>query len=343
MREPSMTKLQQLQETGIRRLGTKERGFHYRRAGGGRVGAAHRERIQDLKIPPAWSDVWIDATASGSVQAIGKDSAGRLQYLYHPDHVRRREARKFRRLIHFAQALPRMRAAVTAHLRQPGLGREPVMACILRILSTCFLRPGSHVYVRENGSYGLATLRPRHVRVKSRVVEFDFTGKSGVRQQARLEDRRVARIVRALLKQPSREVFKYQNGDGGFINVTGSHINVYIREVMGERFSAKDFRTWAGTLVCACALARAGTDILEETPVRKRKVGAAIKETAELLGNTPQVCRSSYVSPEVVAGFEKGSVITRFFRSPDELIAYRGRRLHAAERSLLSFLKRAAR
>ena len=336
-----MTRIEHFRKTGIRRLGTKERGFRYKTAAGARVTAADLMRIRELKIPPAWSDVWINAAASGAVQAIGRDAAGRLQYLYHADHVRRREARKFRRLIKFAQALPRMRGTVASHIRQPGLGKEPVMASILRILSTCFLRPGSQVYASENGSFGLATLRPRHVRVKGHVVEFDFKGKSGVQQESRLKDRRVARIVRGLLKHPSREVFKYQNGDGGFVNVTRHHINDYIREVMGENFSAKDFRTWAGTLVCACALAKVGSES-EQGAARKRQVVAAIQETADLLGNTPAVCRSSYICPEIINGFEKGRVIARFFKSPDELISYRGRNLHAAEKSLLAFMKRSA-
>jgi DNA topoisomerase-1 len=340
--EPAMTKIEQLQKTGIRRLGSKERGFRYKGAPGTRVRAADRERIRQLKIPPAWSDVWINSASGGSIQAIGRDAAGRLQYLYHADHVRRREARKFKRLVHFAQALPKMRVTVAVHIRQPGLGRETVMASILRILSSCFLRPGSQIYATENGSFGLATLRPRHVRVQGDVVEFDFTGKSGVQQESRLKDRRVATIVRGLLKHPSREVFKYQNGDGEFVNVTRHHINDYIREVMGEKFSAKDFRTWAGTLVCACALAKFGAENAETGAARKRKVVAAIQETADILGNTPAVCRSSYICPEILQGFEKGRVIRRFFKSPEELISYRGRSLHVAEKSLLAFMKRSS-
>jgi DNA topoisomerase-1 len=334
-----MTRLEQLRKTGIRRLGSPARGFKYKSAVEVRVSAADRKRIHQLKIPPAWSDVWISSAAGGAVQAIGQDAAGRLQYLYHADHVRRQQARKFRRLIKFAQALPKMRATVASHIRQPGLGRARVMASILRILSTCFLRPGSQAYASENGSFGLATLRPRHVKVKGDVVEFDFTGKSGVHQQSQLTDRQVSKIVRSLLKHPSREVFKYQNGDGEFVNVTRHHINDYIREVMGERFSAKDFRTWAGTLVCACALAKAGTEAPESRAALKSKVVAAIKETADILGNTPAVCRSAYICPEIINGFEKGKVIDRSFKSLDELISYRGRKLHVAEKSLLAFMK----
>lgn len=334
-----MTRLEQFQKTGIERLGTPARGFRYKRADGKKVSAAELRRIDELRIPPAWTDVWINAVAGGAVQAIGRDAAGRLQYLYHLNHVRRQEAKKFRRVIKFAEALPGMRATVAASLRQPDLGRDSVMASILRILSSCFIRPGSHVYANENGSFGIATLLPRHVKVKGDLVEFDFPGKSGVRQFRQIKDRKVAKVVRKLLLHPSREVFKYQNGNGEFVNVTRPHINAYIREVMGESFSAKDFRTWAGTLVCACALARAGTDVTDKPTVRKRKIVEAIKETADALGNTPAVCRSSYICPEIINSFETGKIIDHYFNTLKELITYRGRKLHAAEKSLLRFMK----
>jgi DNA topoisomerase-1 len=336
-----MTRLEQLQRTGIRRLGSPARGFKYKSAGG-RLKAADLQRIDELKIPPAWVDVWINSSAGGMVQAIGKDAAGRAQYLYHANHVRRQDLKKFKRIVQFAEALPKMRATISSHIKQPGLEKEPVMASILRILSRCFMRPGSQVYASENGSFGLATLRPKHVKVKGDVVEFDFPGKSGVQQQRQLKDRQVAKIVRSLLRHPSREVFKYRNGDGQFVNVTRQHINNYIREVMGEKFSAKDFRTWAGTLVCACALARVGLEASEKPAARQRKVVEAIKETADVLGNTVAVCRSSYICPEVINGFESGKIINNYFETLDHLIGYRGRKLHAAEKSLLKFLKRSA-
>jgi DNA topoisomerase-1 len=338
----SMTRLQQLQKSGIRRLGTSAGGFKYQGADGVKVSAADRRRIDELKIPPAWIDVWINAAADGAVQVIGRDAGGRLQSLYHANHVRRQKAKKFARLIKFAEALPRMRTNVALHLKLPGLGREPVLAAVLRILSVCFLRPGSHAYAGENRSFGLVTLRPRHVKVIGNFVEFDFTGKSGVQQQHQLKDRQVATIVRSLLEHPSREVFKYQDDSGNFVDVTSHHINGYIHEVMGANFSAKDFRTWAGTLVCACALARLGTTITERSAVRKRKAVEAVKETAGILGNTPAVCRGSYIAPEIISSFENGKVIGRYFNTLDELISYRGRKLHAAERSLLAFMKRSA-
>ena len=232
-----------------------------------------------------------------------------------------------------------MRLTVARHLRQPGLRRERVLACILRVLSTCFLRPGSEVYASENGSYGIATLKPSHVSVKGDLVCFDFPGKSGVRQYRELRDRQVARVLRALLRCRSFEVFKYQEEDGGFIDIKRRHINEYIKEVMGDAFSAKDFRTWAGTLVCACALARAYDGNLDGSAARKRAIVAAIKETSIALGNTPSVCRSSYICPDVIESFSKGRTLKNYFDTADELIRYRGTKLHPAERALLKLLR----
>jgi DNA topoisomerase-1 len=273
------------------------------------------------------------------VQAIGKDTAGRWQYLYHESHTRAQELRKFRRITKFAKAIPQMRATVARHLRQPGLTRERVLAAVLRILSTCYMRPGSQVYASEHGSYGIATLRRKHVTVKGDLIEFDFPGKSGVRQQRQLRDRQVARVVRKTIKLPGYNVFKYENGDGKPVVVTRRHINEYIKEVMGSSFSAKDFRTWAGTLVCACALARNDGEIPEQKTARNKRIVAAIKETAEVLGNTPAVCRGSYVCPEIISSFEKGQVIEARITNLDDLIGFRGRGLHKAEQSLLKFLK----
>jgi DNA topoisomerase I len=270
---------------------------------------------------------------------VGKDVAGRWQYLYHATHIARAERKKFDRLLKFAKALPKMRKTVARELRKPGLGRERVMACILRILSTCLMRPGSQVYASENGSYGIATLRPKHVSVKGDLVSFDFKGKSQVQHHREVKDRKVAKVVRDLLKQPAKEVFKFQNGNGAFVDVKRRHINDYIKEVMGEGFSAKDFRTWAGTLVCACALARSPIDLTATKTSKKQRITAAIKETAETLGNTPAVCRSAYICPAILASFEKGKTIERHFSTAEKLVKYRGTSLHEAERALLRLLK----
>jgi DNA topoisomerase-1 len=220
------------------------------------------------------------------------------------------------------------------------LTRERVLAAVLRILSTCYMRPGSEVYASEHGSYGIATLRRKHVTIKGELIEFDFPGKAGVRQQRQLRDRQVARVIRETIKLPGYNVFKYVNGDDVPVKVTRRHVNEYIKEVMGSSFSAKDFRTWAGTLVCACALARNGVETVETKTGRNKQIVAAIKETAEVLGNTPAVCRGSYVCPEIISSFEKGEVIDACTTKLDELIAFRGRGLHKAEEALLKFLKK---
>jgi DNA topoisomerase-1 len=334
-----MTKIERLQNIGIRRLGTPKRGFRYKPVSG-RLTKADLDRINDLKIPPAWTDVFINPAANGRVQAIGKDTAGRWQYLYHESHTRAQELRKFRRITKFAKAIPQMRATVARHLRQPGLTRERVLAAVLRILSTCYMRPGSEVYASEHGSYGIATLRRKHVTVKGDLISFDFRGKAGVRQQRELRDHQVARVTRETIKLPGYNVFKYINGDDKPVVVTRRHINDYIKEVMGSSFSAKDFRTWAGTLVCACALARNGVELADKKTARNKRIVEAIKETAEVLGNTPAVCRGSYVCPEIISSFEKGQVIDACATNLDDLIGFRGRGLHKAEQSLLKFLKK---
>lgn len=333
-----MTQIERLKQNGIVRAGDPKRGFTYKRLDKKALSRDDLTRIKKLRIPPAWTDVSINVFSVGKLQAIGRDKASRWQYLYHENHTKSQTKIKYRRLIRFIEGLPRMRVTVVRHLRQPGLGKEKILACILRVLSTCFLRPGSEVYASENGSYGIATLKPEHVSVKGDVVRFDFPGKSGVRQVRELKDRQVARVLRELLKCRKSEVFKYESEDGQFIDIKRKHINDYIKEVMGQSFSAKDFRTWAGTLVCACELACAGTEETENRSTRKKKIAQAIRTTALTLGNTASVCRSSYVCPEVIERFEKGRTLKRFFSTPEEFIAYRGLRLHPAERALLKLL-----
>jgi len=333
-----VTHLERLQRTGIRRLGRKGR-FRYVAADGSKVTRADLARIDALRLPPAWTEVAINRATGGMLQAIGKDAAGRWQYVYHENHVKKRQHQKFNRLLKFGQSVPRMRRVVRHDLRGKDLGRERVMACILRILSRCFMRPGSQVYADENGSYGLATLRAKHVRVKGDVVEFNFPGKRQIAQHRELKDPPVARVIRQLLRRRTHRVFNYENGDGSFVNVRRRAINQYIREVMGGPFTSKDFRTWAGTLVCACALARCGCDPKEPARSRKKKVVTAIKETAEVLGNTPAVCRSAYISPEILSSFDRGRVIDQHFESLNDLVNHRGANLHKAEKALLRLLK----
>jgi DNA topoisomerase-1 len=339
------TQVDTLQRTGIRRLGTPRTGFRWVRADGSRPSAGELDRLDALKLPPAWTDVVASPSPAAALQAVGRDAAGRWQYRYHPAAVKRRDERKYRRLVHFAEALPTLRRTVARHLAQPGLGREKVLAAIVRILSTCFLRPGSQAYAAENGSYGIATLRNDHVHVVGDRVRFDFPGKSGKRQVRELRDRRLARIVREL-KAAGRardEVFKFRNGAGELVDVRRRHVNDYIKEVMGERFSAKDFRTWAGTLVAASALARLGAAPAGGKAARKRSVTAAVREAADLLGNTPAICRASYVAPQILERYERGDVVERHVETAAEIVRHRGSGLHPAEQALLDMLRRCHR
>src|SRR5690349_10369752 len=335
-----MTTTERIHANGILRTGTPKSGFRYRRADGGNVTQKDLTRIRQLRIPPAWTDVAVNSAENGRVQVVGRDAAARWQYLYHETHVRRSEREKFHRIIKFAEALPLMRRAVKRDLAQPGLPKERVLAGIVRVLSQAFLRPGSEVYASEHGSYGIATLRPRHVSIKGATITFRFRGKSGVMQETQIEDRQVAKLIRQLLKSQNRRIFKYKNGDDKVVDVKAQTINAYIREVMGSSFSAKDFRTWSGTLLCACSLARRRNDDPEHERSVKRMVNSAIKETARALGNTPAVCRRAYICPAVIDAFEKDQTITDYFARLEQLGASRSAKLHPAEKALLRLLKK---
>ena len=332
-----MTAIERLHLHGILRRGTPARGFHFKHAEGGRVTTQDLERIEQLKIPPAWKDVAINSAASGRIQAVGQDAAGRWQYIYHQSHVRAQQRKKFQRLILFGESLPKLRTTVARDLRLPGLPKERVMATILRILSICFIRPGSEIYASENGSYGIATLRPRHVSVEGDRITLKFPGKSGQDHSLEMRDRLAAATLKELLQSSNRRVFKYQGPEGTF-DVTSRTINRYLKEVMGQSFSAKDFRTWAGTLVCACALAR----LRVSDPASTNSIATAIEETATALGNTPAVSRDAYICPAVISSFEKGEVVSCYFQSLQKLTSYRGTKLHRAEKALLRLLKKCA-
>lgn len=327
-----------LQRRGLRRLGTPRSGFRYVRPDGRPVPAAEAERLRALRLPPAWTDVFVSPAPTAKLQAIGKDRAGRWQYRYHPDFAKRQASAKYRRLLRFAGALPRLRAAVARDLRRRGLARERVLAAMVVILERCFMRPGSEAYARENRSYGLATVRPRHVTVKGERVTFDFRGKSGQRQVRELDDARVARLVRALLRVPGRDVFKFVDGEGAVVDVRRRHLNDYIRAAAGAPFTAKDFRTWAGTLLCATELARAARERVPRRTSPKQLAHAAVKAVAAKLGNTPAVARASYISPAVLDGFARGRVVECDADALDALSRHDAKALAAAERALTAFL-----
>ena len=304
-----MTVVERFQETGIRRVGTPARGFRYERPEGGRVSRTDRERIRSLVIPPAWTDVFVSSSPASAVQAIGRDRAGRWQYLYTEKQTRLRERRKRERLLGFLQMLPGLRARVARDVGGSGLTRERVLAAMVRLLLRGFLRPGSQAYTKQNGTYGLSTLRPRHVRVHGARVTLTYRGKGNQQQVREIDDPAAARVVRALLRDPGPELFRYRGDDGAWVNIRRRHLNEYLKEVTGSTVTAKDFRTWAGTLLGACALARQGYPVPPSGRAVRSRINAAMKETAHLLGNTPTVCRASYVSPQVLSAFEAGRLI----------------------------------
>lgn len=341
-----MTALERLQRTGFRRV-RAGKGFAFRTARGRPVPASELPRIRKLAIPPAWTEVVVAPWAAAKLQAMGKDKAGRWQYRYHPRFRQRQERRKFQKLVDFADALPRMRRRVARDIRSPGLGRDKVMACAIRVLSTCFMRPGSDEYARRHRHYGLTTILGKHASVTGDLVRFDYPGKSGQQQRREIRDRRVARIVRQMRKLPGEELFKFLTDDGAVVDVKRGHLNDYIHDVMGPEFTAKDFRTWAGTLICACALARVAEDhpgVVAAAPKRevRKKVVEAVKETAAELGNTPAVCRSAYIEPSVLSNFEKGQVVEKYFQKVEELVEHDRPALAGPEKALKKLLEASA-
>ena len=338
-----MTALERLQQRGIRRI-RAGRGFAFRTARGTPLPATELPRIRKLAIPPAWTDVHVAASPSAKLQAIGRDRAGRWQYRYHPRFRRRQDQRKFQKLVDFADALPRMRKRVARDIRARGLGRDKVLACAIRVLSTCFMRPRSDEYAPQHRSYGLTTIRRQHVAVKGDLVTFDYPGKSGQRQHAEIRDRSVARIVRKMQTLAGRELFKFLADDGTVVDVKREHLNEYIKSVMGPDFTAKDFRTWAGTLICACALARVmenEPEVLSAGPKRavRKKLVEAVKETAAELGNTPAVAKNSYIEPSVLSRFEKGQVVEKYFEKVEELVEHEKPTLAEPEKALKELLE----
>jgi DNA topoisomerase-1 len=326
---------------GIRRR-RNGRGFRYVKPGGGplRDRAALR-RIRSLAIPPAYTEVWISPDPRGHVQATGRDARGRKQYRYHPRWREVRDATKFERMAAFSRALPRIRRRIRRDLALSGLPRAKVLAAIVRLLEDTCIRVGNEEYARENGSYGLTTLRDGHVAVAGSELRFEFRGKLGKRHACRLRDRRLARIVRQCQEIPGQELFQYRDADGARQSVASGDVNAYLREISGGDFTAKDFRTWAGTLAAAEALLAAGER--GGRAARRRAVLAAIDEVAERLHNTRAVCRKYYVHPGVLDAFEAGELAAAFAgaRSGANGAARTG--LGARERALAAFLRARAK
>jgi DNA topoisomerase-1 len=324
-------------EPGIRRV-RKSKHFQYLDPDGKRVrDPAVMERIRSLAIPPAWEEVWISARPRGHLQATGRDARGRKQHRYHPRWRETRDADKFDRVAGFGRVLPRIRRRVARDLGRDGLPKEKVVATIVRLLEMTYVRVGNEEYARENKSFGLTTLRNRHVDVRGASVRFLFKGKSGVEVAAGLTDRRVAGVIKRCEELPGQNLFQYVDAEGERRTVTSDDVNEYLREVSGGDFTAKDFRTWAGTLLAACALRdAAGFD--SETEARK-KVVEAIDSVARKLGHTRAVCRRSYVHPVVIDTYMEGTIESALGIA----MAKRPSRLSADEAAVLSLLRRRTR
>ncbi len=304
-------------EAGLRYITDDRPGVRRRRAGKGftyigpdgkRITDADRIAwFKGLAIPPAWTGVWISPIKRGHIQATGRDTRGRKQYRYHPRWREVRDEVKYGRSIEFARALPKIRRRTDRDLRRRGLPREKVLALVVRLLEATLIRVGSDEYARENRSYGLSTMRSRHVEVEGAEIRFAFRGKGGKDHEIDVRDRRLARLVKAVQELPGQELFQYLDADGRRQDVSSDDVNEYLREITGEPFTAKDFRTWAGTVAASLAL----TEFLEvdDEAGRKKAIVDAIERVAEQLGNTPAVCRACYVHPEVLDSYLDGTMV----------------------------------
>jgi DNA topoisomerase-1 len=292
-------------EPGLRRK-RSGRGFSYIAANGvAPADASAVARIKSLAIPPAWSEVWICARPDGHLQATGRDARGRKQYRYHPAFRDIRESTKYERMPGFAAVLPAIRAAVRRHMALPGLPRDKIVATVVHLLDTTLIRIGNDDYARQNNSYGLTTLRSRHVVVDGSEIRFSFTGKSGKQWSLKIRDRRVAKIIKACQELPGQELLQYLDAEGKRQSVNSGDVNDYLRQVSGQDFTAKDFRTWAGTVLAAVALAE-----LPHAPgstQAKKSLRAVIQQVAARLGNTVTICRKCYVHPRIVNAFLGGT------------------------------------
>ena len=294
-------------------------------------------RLRALAIPPAWTEVWICPDPRGHLQATGRDLRGRKQYRYHDEWRTIRDAHKFDRVLIFARALPQIRARVDADLRRRGLPRERVLASIVRLLETTLIRVGNAEYARENKSFGLTTIRHRHVEVNGSAIAFEFRGKSGKVHKVTTRDRRLARIVRACHELPGQELFQYLDEDGGRHDVDSADVNAYLQEISGEPFTAKDFRTWAGTVLASLALSE--FESFDTQAAAKRNITRAIEHVANHLGNTVAVCRKAYIHPVILDAYLDGSLLEFLKGRVEETLREELAGLSSEEGTVLAFLQ----
>ena len=322
---------------GWRRTGSKRR-FRYLDADGREItDEAQLERIRALVIPPAWKDVWIAPSARSKLQATGIDAAGRKQYLYHPDYRARQEQAKYDKLIRFAERLPSLREAMAEHMGLDGLPPEKVAAIAVRLINLGWFRVGTERYAKASRTFGITTLRKSHVAVRGSRISFRYRGKHSIMIRSAIVDPDLAAAMKELLALPGSRLFQFETPDGGRCNLDQRRLNEYIREHLGPEFTAKDFRTWGGTLIAAIELARRGPP---ENPTQAKKcLASAMRKVADTLGNTPAVARSSYVSPAVVEQYLDGRTIEDFRPRHLRVVRARETGLDTEELATLSLLR----
>ncbi|ABE64669.1 putative DNA topoisomerase I [Nitrobacter hamburgensis X14] len=313
-------------------------GFTYLRADGSKLTEPDvLNRIKSLAIPPAWSDVWICPFNDGHIQATGRDAKGRKQYRYHPRFREVRESTKYEHVVAFADALPGIREKVKEHMAQRGLPREKVLATIVHLLETTLIRVGNDEYAEQNKSYGLTTLMNRHVAINGNEVRFRFTGKSGKQWSLRVKDRRIAKIIKACQELPGQELLQYVDEAGAFQDVSSTDVNAYLREITGKDITAKDFRTWAGTVLAAMALNE--LESFDSAAQAKRNLRAAIEKVSAKLGNAPTICRKCYVHPEVMNSYMDGNLVLELKTKAESELQANVESLKPEEAAVLALLR----
>lgn len=313
---PALTPSKAARVAGLRYVSDEEpgivrrkrgKGFCYVSAGGERVTDTETlARIRSLAIPPAYRDVWICSDPDGHIQATGRDARGRKQYRYHPRFRALRDSTKFDRILEFAASLPAIRCRIDEDMKRRGLPREKVLATIVHLLETTMIRVGNADYARQNKSFGLTTLRGRHVAVEGSEIRFQFKGKSGKQWRLKVRDRRIARIVRQIQDLPGQNLFQYLDEDGERHTITSGDVNAYLKDVSGQDITAKDFRTWSGTVLAAMALAELGE--AQNATEAQRNVRQAVEGVARSLGNTPTICRKCYIHPAIITSYLDGDL-----------------------------------
>jgi DNA topoisomerase-1 len=315
------------------------KGWSYRDAAGGKISdKAVIERVNRIGIPPAYTDVWICADERGHIQATGRDAKGRKQYRYHERFREVRDSTKYEHMLTFAEALPGIRERINADMGRRGLPREKVLATVVRLLETTMIRVGNADYAKQNQSYGLTTLNDRHVKVEGGELRFRFKGKSGKQWNLKLADRRVAKIVKQSQDLPGQHLFQYVDEEGEQREVSSSDVNAYLREISGSDITAKDFRTWTGTVLAALALAE--FEKFDSEAAAKKNVRAAIEKVSARLGNTPAVCRRCYVHPEVIDSYMSEALVLEIEQQVERELRDNVAGLRPEEALVLAFLQR---